>query len=112
MKKSYILTDIFLVDQQLSSSYIREQKTKRNSTVEVRKSTIQGSRIIYPKSDFIAKKLKRIINSYLKTAFYAIKGNRKQLINLDLLNKLRERFLICGFFNIKTYAQSHKGSKL
>lgn len=78
----------------------------------MRKSAIQGSRVIYPGSNFIAKKLKRIVNSHMKKAFAVIKRYKKQLINLDIINNIKYKFLKCAYFNIQTYAQSHKGNKL
>lgn len=112
MKKSYIWAEIFPEDSTASRPLKTNRSNRNDKSTELRKSRIQGSNIFYPGPNFLAKKLKRIVNFHLGLAFHKVKSYRKIIINFNLIQRIPERNLACGFFCIKNYAQLHKGDKL
>ena len=110
MKKSILISDDpFFLDLSGSTRTVRASHLRRTSSNEQKDSRLFVSGINYPGSTFVAKKLKRIIETYIKSIFNKLKSNKKIIVNLNLLDKIAKRFLTCSFFAIKHYSQSHKG---
>jgi hypothetical protein len=84
---------------------MKEERNLSLRSIELKKSIMSGSKILYPGSKFLLKKLKRIINGYMRDVFKRLKRSKKIIINLNIIKLISNRFLYCSFFNIKNSLQ-------